>query len=476
MVRLRFGPPTFDCIRTCEESYWPAEERVECSYCSNNFHPSCIGISRNQALETEWACEECNPGSSNHNTLNTQHLGASNTQNTQLTTCETNIRVGPSTRENDSPIINQLQTHIEVMNREKDNHVQQTEIIQSGLSGLEFQTSTETTDQNNEENNPTSRFKECQSSSQNRQLVTNNGEDNIPMGSDSSTVIISQVTSSQDSQSTTTSKRSEREYYVEEILKHRKLKNGKIEYRVRWKGYDQSEDTWEPETQFVKLYDRLAQYKRSKKLGLPTFPKRYGLINDKKGNEANWITAERTIEIAKSLISKEYKDAIPLKLIIKPERPANNDHIYLIDFQNHTLVGLYYANENMMIVADGENCYLNDPDIRKYIDEWFDITIKPITFHYQSKVDHCASSSAIIIYKFAELYARGQVIPDPLPVSKRRHEFVKKLLHREESITINSRKPVSQYPIYKCEFPGCNFQTRKRDARVLKRHQLSHQK
>jgi ribosomal protein L21E len=47
------------------------------------------------------------------------------------------------------------------------------------------------------------------------------------------------------------------EYLVEQVLKGRKLRGGKMEYLIRWKGYGPEHDTWEPETHlndFLKAY------------------------------------------------------------------------------------------------------------------------------------------------------------------------------------------------------------------------------
>ena len=50
------------------------------------------------------------------------------------------------------------------------------------------------------------------------------------------------------------------EYEVEKVLRHRKTASGQTEYLIRWLGYDNSEDSWEPETNLspgtLKAYER----------------------------------------------------------------------------------------------------------------------------------------------------------------------------------------------------------------------------
>ena len=57
----------------------------------------------------------------------------------------------------------------------------------------------------------------------------------------------------------------EQEYEVEAILAHRRFR-GKYQYLVKWKGYDSSENTWEPENNLTHMEELLNEYKKRRKL------------------------------------------------------------------------------------------------------------------------------------------------------------------------------------------------------------------
>ena len=52
----------------------------------------------------------------------------------------------------------------------------------------------------------------------------------------------------------------EEEYVVEAITAHRKYRN-RMQYRIKWKGYSSSEDTWEPESHLRNAAAMLQEYK-----------------------------------------------------------------------------------------------------------------------------------------------------------------------------------------------------------------------
>ena len=51
------------------------------------------------------------------------------------------------------------------------------------------------------------------------------------------------------------------EFEIEAILTHRTYKNRETRYLIKWKGYDPSENTWEPESNLSNAEEELNDYK-----------------------------------------------------------------------------------------------------------------------------------------------------------------------------------------------------------------------
>ena len=56
------------------------------------------------------------------------------------------------------------------------------------------------------------------------------------------------------------------EYEVEAILSHRLHKNCETTYLIKWKGYDSSENSWEPESNLTNAEEELDDYKRRRNI------------------------------------------------------------------------------------------------------------------------------------------------------------------------------------------------------------------
>ena len=56
-------------------------------------------------------------------------------------------------------------------------------------------------------------------------------------------------------------------YKVEDIVDHKFVYNGSIQYRVKWVGYKSSEDTWEPPLNLENVSELVDNY--NERMGLP---------------------------------------------------------------------------------------------------------------------------------------------------------------------------------------------------------------
>ena len=85
------------------------------------------------------------------------------------------------------------------------------------------------------------------------------------------------------------------EFEVEAILTHCLYKNRETRYLIKWKGYDTSENTWEPESNLSNAEEELNDYKNchnlSNKYPIPNTPRsNYQMSNEENNEQSTELT------------------------------------------------------------------------------------------------------------------------------------------------------------------------------------------
>ncbi len=105
------------------------------------------------------------------------------------------------------------------------------------------------------------------------------------------------------------------EYEVEKIVDKR-IKNGKIEYKIKWAGYSMNECTWEPMKNLESAKELVDEYNRS-----------HPISNGQKTNKKEQKKKDSNSFINKKQKRKEEKEEIKDEKIEKDEKEENGEKI-----------------------------------------------------------------------------------------------------------------------------------------------------
>ncbi|XP_074597364.1 chromobox protein homolog 5-like [Brevipalpus obovatus] len=148
----------------------------------------------------------------------------------------------------------------------------------------------------------------------------------------------------------------ENEWVVEEVVDKR-IVDGKIEYLLKWKDYDHSANTWEPEenlscTELIKEFERKASEK-SRKLDLP------GSVSN--GESFASPPAQKISETSDSFGSSDSQEKKPAKM--KANKENANDDIESESIMRkidptlipEKVVGVTQSPEGLMLIVKWKN-------------------------------------------------------------------------------------------------------------------------
>ena len=249
-------------------------------------------------------------------------------------------------------------------------------------------------------------------------------------------------------------------FEVERIISHRIDRTSEPNRRtflVKWKGWDDSHNSWLLEDCLDGAMNLLQKYCRHNKLDYSSI---IGLLgadahDEGKFDYRNWVSIEQIL----SLIER-FRRAACYKSQIKVERftkPRKKDTIFLLELNHHCYTVLSIADDNLSYVADGTN-KCEDPTIQAILKRSLKSDVSIVHFGQQTRVDYCGSSAVLIALEFVRIYRSGNwLTPFEITVPSELRKRIVKRLHKHHSKAIGTSQFQSFNNWTKCGSCGKSF-------------------
>lgn len=207
---------------------------------------------------------------------------------------------------------------------------------------------------------------------------------------------------------------------VEKIIDHVvDKKDGIREFRVRWLGYEEDDDTWHQERYLSRCLGLLQFYCREKGIPYSTIRGLMGADTSAKleYNEDCWVSADEIIMITKRFRNmKPYKCNLELSTLKLDgteeesiQQPPSGDKIIIVEFKCHCFIILYIVKDNAGYIADGINMCTYVTEITEEIERKTNIKLTPVSYNQQTRIDHCGGSGACIILSFMHAFKTNNI-------------------------------------------------------------------
>lgn len=172
--------------------------------------------------------------------------------------------------------------------------------------------------------------------------------------------------------------------------------NGEIrQFRIKWKNYSNRSNSWVDECDMDGCLDTLQRYLRWSGKSLSKIVGFVGASRkNNKNNTKNWVEMNEIIGEFTKLKSKHYAN-VNIEHSIWFEF-GTQDHNYFFKYESHCFTMLYIHDKKMAYISDGENNFINDYKSALAITKTLNITLIPLVYKHQIKVDYCASSAILI--------------------------------------------------------------------------------
>lgn len=235
------------------------------------------------------------------------------------------------------------------------------------------------------------------------------------------------------------------EYQVEDIKSHYVTDKGRV-FEVKWLGYEESENTLEPEFNLTKAQDILDNYLRENEL--PPTPESLTTPDTSDDEEEeykdNFITATKVLRYVRNYSNlNAYKHEIQTRQYIGQQLEENDDAIHLYLRNDHFYVIAHLMNS--WYIVDGENRCM-DERVRDKINRETGRILQPLGYKKQTGDDHCGASAVAIILELKRLAKNRQPPGATLDPPSRLAREVTTRLHRQRTKRLEKGAHIPRKP------------------------------
>ena len=248
------------------------------------------------------------------------------------------------------------------------------------------------------------------------------------------------------------------DFEVKEVIG---MSDDESRYLLVWANPKYKDPEWIEADDCKGCIPKINVYRKAKGLNeLPTLVGASG-GKPKEHNQENWITMA---EILKDITiidrsSKRYKREINIEEF--KGTLDTSDKIYVIALGAHCLVGLYLFEEKKLVLADGGNKFIEDPETQRKLKRKISkpITIQAIPFNQQKKIDDCGTSAALLAIELKKIYQTMR-LPDVITVPRWDQNMLIRKEHKHEGKALTNFVPINKQPINRCKNCGTIFKGR----------------
>lgn len=245
-------------------------------------------------------------------------------------------------------------------------------------------------------------------------------------------------------------------FQVESIISRRRVDN-QTQLLIRWLGYHEDFDTWEPEQNFTN--ENMPDIEIQEDF--------YDEINHIQVT-SNWVNIDHILHLIHVLRKQFIRRDSNIRVIYYYDELPKMDSIILKIINHHVYV-IYYRPNNISYICDGANDIFILRNLKKSMQKEFK-DIKLIRYHSQERDDHCMSSAILATLQFINSSKRGDFYNDEIvPSSRLKLRLIKKLHPNKSSAKLITWRPVNQQPgfVFKCANCGKSFHRIKKQIRKL---------